>query len=63
MRKLTLVAAFLALAVPAGASAASWTDSSRPKASWTDSKPAASWTDSRPTASWTDRTRVRRSHA
>ena len=63
MRKLSLVAMLVALAVPAGASAASWTDSSRPKASWTDSKPTASWTDSHPTASRTDRTRLTRSRA
>jgi hypothetical protein len=63
MRKLSLVAMLVALAVPAGASAASWTDSTGPKASWTDSKPTASWTDSSPTASWTDRTRVTRSRA
>jgi hypothetical protein len=45
MRKLTLVAVALALVVPAGASAASWTDAKRPKASWTDLSPTASWTD------------------
>lgn len=63
MRKLTFAVMLLALSVPAGASAASWTDSKAPKASWTDSKPTASWTDSRPTASWTDRTRVTRHHS
>jgi hypothetical protein len=63
MRQLSLVVMLVALAVPAGASAASWTDTSRPKASWTDSKPTASWTDSKPTASWTDRTRLTRSRA
>ena len=47
MRKLTLVALALALIAPASATAASWTDSKRPKASWTDSGPTASWTDSR----------------
>ena len=47
----------LAVALPAGAGAASWTDSHRVKASWTDGRsPAASWTDSvRRNASWTDR--------
>ena len=54
MRKLALVITALALIAPATATAASWTDSTRPKASWTDSKPAASWTDSKPAASWTD---------
>ena len=54
MRQLTLAAAVLALVAPAGASAASWTDATRPKASWTDSRPKASWTDARPGASWTD---------
>jgi hypothetical protein len=48
-----LVGLVLALAAPAAAGAASWTDL-RPAASWTDSRPAASWTDSRPKASWTD---------
>lgn len=47
MRKLTLVALALALTAPAGASAASWTDSKKPKASWTDSSPTASWTDAK----------------
>lgn len=47
MRKLTLVALALALIAPAGANAASWTDSKKPKASWTDSSPTASWTDAR----------------
>ena len=54
MRKLALVIGALALIAPATATAAAWTDSTRPKASWTDSKPAASWTDARPVASWTD---------
>jgi hypothetical protein len=54
MRKLALAFTALALIVPATAGAASWTDSTRPKASWTDSKPTASWTDARPAASWTD---------
>jgi hypothetical protein len=55
MRRLTLVFTVLALVAPVGASAASWTDSTRPKASWTDSTPTASWTDTRrPKASWTD---------
>jgi hypothetical protein len=62
MRKLSLVTMLVALSVPAGASAASWTDSS-PKASWTDSKPTASWTDARLAASWTDRTRGKRLRA
>lgn len=48
------VALLLALVAPAGATAASWTDSVRPRASWTDSRPSASWTDVRPAASWTD---------
>ena len=47
MRKLTLVALALALTAPAGATAASWTDAKKPKASWTDSTPTASWTDAR----------------
>ena len=47
MRKLTLVALALALIAPAGATAASWTDAKKPKASWTDSSPTASWTDAK----------------
>jgi hypothetical protein len=54
MRQLALVATAFALIAPAGATAASWTDAKRPKASWTDSSPSASWTDTRPNASWTD---------
>jgi hypothetical protein len=55
MRKLTLAALALTLLAPASATAASWTDSTRPEASWTDARqPKASWTDSSPTASWTD---------
>ena len=54
----------VAAALPAGAGAASWTDSHRIKASWTDSRsPGASWTDShRPGASWTDRAAKSRRH-
>ena len=47
MRKLTLVTLALALTAPASATAASWTDAKKPKASWTDSTPTASWTDAR----------------
>ncbi|HEV8249294.1 MAG TPA: hypothetical protein VGQ15_04930 [Gaiellaceae bacterium] len=47
MRRLTIVAFVLALVTPATATAASWTDSTRPQASWTDSGPTASWTDAR----------------
>jgi hypothetical protein len=47
MHKLTLLALALALIAPASATAASWTDTKRPKASWTDSSPTASWTDAK----------------
>ncbi len=52
-----LVLTAVALHVPTGADAASWTDSHGRNASWTDSqRPSASWTDGRaPSASWTDR--------
>ena len=63
MRQLTLVSLVLALVAPAGASAASWTDVVKPKASWTDgkTKPVVSWTDGKrkPTVSWTDGSRLR----